>query len=143
MNDKNSTTTVVMACKTAHGIKMEVGEIGKPGYRTYTLNGANSSRVFGGYGLTPGIPKDFAIKWLQDHEHFPMVVRGHIYIEGDEQSAIAHAKENKDVRTGVEPWNPLVGADGKAVSKDQIDPNYVKQVQENPMRQRSVDLLQA
>lgn len=141
MNDKNSTTTVVMGCKMQHGIKMELGRPGQPGYRTYTINGANSSRVYGGFGLTPGIPKDFATKWLADNEHMTFVARGLVYMEGDEAGAIDKAKERKSERSGLEAWNPLVGADGKPVPKDQIDPNYVKQVAENPQRQRSIDLL--
>lgn len=129
-----------MACKTAHGIIMELGVKDEEGYRAFTLNGANTSRVYGGYGLTGGIPKDFALAWLEKYRRLPMVMKGIVYIEGDEASAIAHAKDNRDVKNGLEPWSPTAAAAAKG-SKLELDPDYRKQVATNVDRARTVEML--
>lgn len=105
--------TVTVGCKLANGLVLEHG-----GYKV-TLNGANSSAIVGGYGLTEGVDKDAFFNWLEVHKEQPYVKRELVFAQENTRNAKAKAKENKDVKSGLEGLDPDKPAPGieKATGK--------------------------
>lgn len=131
MNESTSSTTVVMGCKLPNGLIIEHG-----GHR-FTLKGSNAARIVGGYGLTPGVPKDFAEAWLKAHADLSTVKNGLVFIQTTEQNAKAAAKERRDVKSGFEPIDPLKAPPGIDVDKAAAAA-LRKQQAENPDRNRQI-----
>lgn len=129
MSESQSTTTVVMGCKLPNGLIIEHGG------RRFTLKGSNAARIVGGYGLTEGVPKDFAEAWLKSHADLGTVKNGLVFIQTSESSAKAAAKERRDVKTGLEPIDPLKAPPGIDVDKA-AQAALRKQQAENPDRNR-------
>ena len=104
---------VTVGCKLPNGLALE-----QDGYRV-TLNGANSSVVIGGYGITEGVDKDAFDKWLSVHKEQPYVKRELVFAQAKTNSAQAKATENARVKTGLEGLpqdKPMAGiekSDGK------------------------------
>ena len=105
--------TIVVGCKLPNGLVVEQG-----GY-TVTLNGANSSNVIGGYGLTEGVDKDAFEKWLEVHKNQLYVKNELVFAQAKANSAQSKANENASVKTGLEglpqdkPAPGIEKADGK------------------------------
>lgn len=96
---------VVVGCKLPNGLLAQVGST------QVLFNGANSSKIVGGYGLTP-VNKDFADAWFKQHKDFHPVKADLIFVQGDLLSAQAQADEQSDVKSGLEgvdPTSPIVG----------------------------------
>lgn len=87
---------VTVACKLPHGL------IIKTGSKSVTLNGANSSRIIGGYGLTP-VDKDFFEAWKAEYASFSPLKDGLIFEQANEKSAASQAAEQEEIKTGLEP----------------------------------------
>lgn len=135
---QESATTCVIGCKLPHGLVCELTNSNKETIR-YTLKGANSARIIGGYGLTEGVPRDFFEQWLRKNSKHPAVVQGSVFMHTSTASAIDHAKDNRKVLTGLEPINPLVEASRRGLEMDDEDKRaYLKQVAENPDRNRQI-----
>ncbi|ELY4670902.1 hypothetical protein ACOJBQ_003914 [Cronobacter muytjensii] len=105
--------TIVVGCKLPNGLVVE-----QDGY-TVTLNGANSSNVFGGYGLTEGVDKDAFEKWMEVHKNQPYVKNELVFAQAKSNSAQSKANENASVKSGLEglpqdkPAPGIEKADGK------------------------------
>lgn len=105
--------TIVVGCKLPNGLVVE-----QDGY-TVTLNGANSSNVVGGYGLTEGVEKDAFEKWLEVHKNQLYVKNELVFAQAKANSAQSKANENAGVKTGLEglpqdkPAPGIEKADGK------------------------------
>ncbi|EGT4273709.1 hypothetical protein VWS36_004198 [Cronobacter sakazakii] len=105
--------TIVVGCKLPNGLVVE-----QEGY-TVTLNGANSSNVVGGYGLTEGVDKDAFEKWLEVHKNQPYVKNELVFAQAKANSAQSKATENASVKSGLEglpqdkPAPGIEKADGK------------------------------
>ncbi|EKY2017044.1 hypothetical protein QU220_004177 [Cronobacter sakazakii] len=105
--------TIVVGCKLPNGLVVE-----QEGY-TVTLNGANSSNVVGGYGLTEGVDKDAFEKWLEVHKNQPYVKNELVFARAKANSAQSKATENASVKSGLEglpqdkPAPGIEKADGK------------------------------
>lgn len=105
--------TIVVGCKLPNGLVVE-----QEGY-TVTLNGANSSNVVGGYGLTEGVDKDAFEKWLEVHKNQPYVKNELVFAQAKANSAKSKATENASVKSGLEglpqdkPAPGIEKADGK------------------------------
>lgn len=105
--------TIVVGCKLPNGLVVE-----QDGY-TVTLNGANSSNVVGGYGLTEGVEKDAFEKWLEVHKNQLYVKNELVFAQAKANSAQSKANENASVKTGLEglpqdkPMQGIEKADGK------------------------------
>lgn len=105
--------TIVVGCKLPNGLVVE-----QDGY-TVTLNGANSSNVVGGYGLTEGVEKDAFEKWLEVHKNQLYVKNELVFAQAKANSAQSKANENASVKTGLEglpqdrPAPGIEKADGK------------------------------
>ncbi|EOV0647698.1 hypothetical protein ACOIOT_003404 [Cronobacter turicensis] len=105
--------TIVVGCKLPNGLVVE-----QEGY-TVTLNGANSSNVVGGYGLTEGVDKDAFEKWMEVHKNQPYVKNELVFAQAKANSAQSKANENASVKSGLEglpqdkPAPGIEKADGK------------------------------
>jgi hypothetical protein len=94
---------VTVACKLPHGLQLDV-EINGVRNR-FLASGSNSSAVFGGFGLTDGVPKDFWEAWKKEHAHMPYVKREQIWAIKDRRSAQDKAIEMAEIRHGMEQLN--------------------------------------
>jgi orotidine-5'-phosphate decarboxylase len=78
-----------------------------------------------GFALTPGIPRDFWERWLEDNKGSPLVTGRHVFAAPSEARAVGQAKEFKEVKSGFQGLNQ--GGDyrvpnGRAVRKfDRMD----------------------
>lgn len=90
---------VVVGCKLPHGLHLDHGG------RRVTINGANSSRLVGGYGFTE-IDREFWEAWLEGHKEYPPVVHGLVYAQTDAKSAESKADEQAGILSGFEPIDP-------------------------------------
>jgi hypothetical protein len=77
-------------------------------FRGTDLSGRVNPVLFGGYALTPGIPKEFWELWLSQHSDMDIVKSQMIFAHKSSQDAEAHAKENRKERSGLEPLVPPV-----------------------------------
>lgn len=110
---------VIVSCKLPHGL------IIKTGGKSVTLNGANSSRIIGGYGLTP-VDKDFFDAWKAEYATFEPLKSGLIFEQANERSAVSQATEQQEIKSGLEPLDldkPAAGIkpesyEGKPVSEE-------------------------
>lgn len=62
--------------------------------------------MVGGYALTYGVDKEFWDAWLKQNVESSFVISGQIFAHGQPESIRSNAKENKDVRSGLEPLQP-------------------------------------
>ena len=105
---------VTVMCKLPNGLHLDRDGLRKvgdkdqvayvPGDRV-TLNGANSSGVIGGFGMTQ-VSADFWDAWLADHLDFPLVKEGIVFATPKAKDAAAEAQVMEGVRTGFEPIVP-------------------------------------
>lgn len=102
----NSTRMIWVGCKLPNGLLCEMGSRDDENYHSVRLNGANDSRVIGGYGLTQ-VPEDFWNAWVKKHARLDFIKKAHVFVEGSRESAEAHAEEAAEVKTGLEPLDPL------------------------------------
>jgi hypothetical protein len=92
--------TVTVGCKLPNGLILEMGE------KRVTLNGANSSSIVGGHGLTEGVDKEFFDAWMAKNKHLHFVKEGHLFAHEKEVNTKAQAKERAKEKTGLEQLNP-------------------------------------
>lgn len=142
-NRPTSADTVTVGCKLPSGLVLQIfvmEDYRAPtpggGYHvekrarrlpeSYTLNGnaMDVSKmsvgdvphlIVGGYGITPGIPKDFWEQWLTDNEQSDLVKGGFIFAQPNETEARARARDGAKVRSGLEPIDPA--APGRLVGR--------------------------
>jgi hypothetical protein len=145
-----SATTCIVGCKLPHGLKLEI-KVNDGAVVSHTLKGTNASRIVGangagvGYGLTDGIPTDFMLEWFKRNEKHPAVTNGSIFMHTSEKSAVARAREGREIRTGIEPIDPMQDprfvreTDTKKLVLDKdAEASYRKQKLENPARGRQI-----
>lgn len=105
-------SNVTVGCKLPHGLVITVGG------RSVTLNGVNSSRIIGGYGLTV-VDKDFFEAWKIEFSTSPLVRNDLIFDQDTAAKAESQAKEQAEVLSGLEPIDKDANVLGvKEVSKD-------------------------
>jgi hypothetical protein len=88
---------VTVGCKLPNGLVLDV-----EGSQPIVLNGANSATVIGGYGLTENVDKAVFDKWLDQHKDQPYVKNDLVFAQAKTNSAESKAKENADVKSGLE-----------------------------------------
>ena len=103
-----SKENVVVGCKLPNGLVIRLGE------QEVTLNGANSSKIVGGHGLTD-VNKDFWSAWLEQHKDFAPVVAGLIFANDNFAKTRDEANEKQDNESGFEGINP--DKPGKGIKK--------------------------
>lgn len=102
---------VTIGCKLATGLIIGIGE------KQAKLNGANSSEIIGGYGMT-NVDKELADAWFEAYKDFDPVKAGLIFVQDKEANAKAQAKEQAEVKTGTEKLDPKKPAPGIEAKKD-------------------------
>lgn len=98
--------TVTVGCKLPHGLHLDLGD------KRVTVNGANSSLIEGGHGLTQNVDKEFFEAWMAVYKDHPAVKAGHIFAHDKESNTRAQAKERAKEKTGFEGLdqeNPMPG----------------------------------
>jgi hypothetical protein len=105
-NQSSGTATVTVGCKLPHGLMLDITEEGKAG-RRFRIKGSNSAGIIGGFGLTPGVPKDLWDAWHKKHEQLEFVRNGLVFAYDKTGDASARAKEvGGDLSSGLDPIDP-------------------------------------
>ena len=97
---------IIVGCKLPHGLEIQLGG------KTVVLNGANSTDIIGGYGLTRDVDKAAFDQWLLDYKDFPAVQNGLIFAQANEKAVKSEATEKADEKTGLEGLNAEAPAPG-------------------------------
>jgi hypothetical protein len=79
--------------------------------------------IVGGFGLTFGIPKDFAEEWFKQNSQLAAVKSGLIFMEDSENRARGHAREYAKLQSGVQPIDPSNPAERAGLRKGSIVKN--------------------
>lgn len=87
---------------TAKGNRVPVGSDGQRMIPDYLILGG----VDAGYALTHGIPREFMERWMEQHKDSDLVKNKMVIIANDEASIRSIAKENEEVKSGLEPLDP-------------------------------------
>jgi hypothetical protein len=133
---QTGTDTVTIGCKWPSGLVMrlyrviedeivingvprkEIRSVLDPNDPEYVLNGSSidlgkmaggippDHEIIGGYGLTHGIPRDFAEKWFEQNKLSEFVKNNIVFMASSEQRARDQAKDQKSIQSGVEPIDP-------------------------------------
>lgn len=147
---QTGTDTVTIGCKWPNGLVMRLYDMVdvettvngivmkekkaflREGAKEFVLNGFSvdlgklaggimpEHSIVGGFGLTFGIPRDFAEEWFTQNAKADVVRRGLIFMEGSEQSARAHAREFAGLQCGIQPIDPNDPAPRAGLRKGQI-----------------------
>ena len=88
--------TVTVGCKYPTGVLIQVGNM------THTINGSNSSEIFGGHGITDDVPKELWDAWLAENKNHDLVTGGFIFAHEQRKEVKAEAKEKADNKTKAE-----------------------------------------
>jgi hypothetical protein len=130
-------TTCIVGCKLPHGLTLELRTDDGKVVGKHTLKGNNAARIVGGYGLTENIPIDFMNEWLKRNAEHAAVKSHAVFIHTNLRGAEARAKEGRELKTGLEPIDPLLDARAKGLTVDkEAEANYRRQRAENPVRNR-------
>ena len=117
--------TVTVACKLPNGIVLDIRDEVGVTLKAVTLNGSRHRvrpdgmpifawEVHGGYGLTPNVDQEFWDEWSKSNATYGPFKQGLIFALPKLDSAISKAREQEELKTGLEPLN----VDGK---DDRID----------------------
>src|SRR6185312_11914688 len=109
-----SRNTIVVGCKLPNGLQTRLYTSGTdamnqrvpiPASNWVKLNGANTSNVVGGYGLTE-VDSDYWEKWYEQNKDAPYVKNHLIFAEHSRERGMAHALDSQSITTGLEPIDP-------------------------------------
>lgn len=89
-------STVTIGCKYPSGVLLQVGTT------TFPINGANSSEIYGGHGITDDVPQALWDAWLVENKNHDLVKKGFIFAHEKRSNAKAEAKEKVSTRTRAE-----------------------------------------
>lgn len=104
--------TVTIGCKLPNGLLLEVDN------KSVLIDGANSSQVVGGHGITYNVDADLWQAWLKQNADRDVVKNGFVFAHGKAANAKAEAKEKTDTKTGQEPIVPNAKNNGVETAKD-------------------------
>ncbi|KER03396.1 MULTISPECIES: hypothetical protein [Photorhabdus] len=95
-------STVIVACKLANGLYLDVGEqrVAVNGFATRSFIDEN------GFGLTYGVNAGLWKAWLAENRDRDLVKNGLIFAHEQETSANAEAKEKQKTKSGTERIQP-------------------------------------
>lgn len=118
---------LVIGCKYANGLILELGHPHDDNYAKVVLNGANHPRAHCGTGITENVSKEFFTEWLKRHKNMKRVFdEGVMFVADDLATAIAKASDRNAVKTGfegIDPKKDVLGPDGKPIVQTDDD-NY-------------------
>ncbi len=104
-NQSNSTATVTVGCKLPHGLLLDITQHGEPQAR-FRVKGSNSAAIIGGFGITPGVPKDLWDRWVAKNAQLEFVRKGLIFAYEKSDATRGQAKDNAELSNGLEPIDP-------------------------------------
>lgn len=99
MANPDDASFVTVACKLPHGLHIKLGDT------VVTLRGSNSQEAIGGYGFTL-VREPFWNDWSAQYRNFQPVKLGLIYALPKGRDARAKAKEQAELKNGLEPLSP-------------------------------------
>ena len=123
----NGTSMLSVGCKLPNGLICELGKVGDEEYQSVRLNGANSSNIVGGYGITP-VSAAFWDAWVKKHQRLAFVSKRLVFAMTDRDSARDFAQEHAEVKSGFEALDPMKGMvdkDGKQLITPDV--NHLQQ----------------
>lgn len=103
---------VTIGCKLPNGLLLEVGN------KNVQINGANSSNVVGGHGITYNVDAELWQAWLKQNADRDVVKNGFVFAHDKPANAKAEAKEKTDTKTGQEPIDPNAKNNGVETVKE-------------------------
>lgn len=107
--DAKKAGMVKVGCKLPHGVllteEVKVEDRFVATGRRVKLNGYNSAKVIGGFGITE-VEGDFIHKWMEDNKSFAPVAEGLIFVVGSDEEAEREAEDRAHILTGFEAANP-------------------------------------
>lgn len=92
--------TYVIGCKIPNGVVIRGAD------KQIVINGARSSNIVGGYGLTEDVPADVWDEYAKAHAKSPAILNGLLFAVGDMKSAKDAATERQNEKTGLEQIKP-------------------------------------
>lgn len=129
-NVRTGAATVVVGCRLPFGLVLQTYvlvaaseavmggpardfQIARKTPHRFVLNGnrvrvgqERTLEIVNGAGLTRGIPAEVWDKWLEDNKNEPIVKNKLVFAHSRETEVRAMAKDAKEIRTGLEPFNP-------------------------------------
>lgn len=131
-------TTCIVGCKLPHGLVLTRRDRkGNPIGDSFTVKGMNAKHIIGGYALTDNVPTEFMENWLKENKDHAAVKAGTIFMHGSLADARAHAKDGRDVKTGLEALDPIEHAKKFKLEPDEENLKaYRQQIATNPDRNR-------
>jgi hypothetical protein len=129
---KTSSKTVIVGCKLPNGLILRIFQwltqrepILGGGFREFTISKPNDEAgeyklngtafpygtvpnylIVHGYALTSGIPEDFWKTWVEQNKQSDLVKRELIIAHRTTDSIKDHARDNRKLKTGLEPIDP-------------------------------------
>lgn len=88
---------VTIGCKLPNGLHAELDGV------SVHFNGANSSAVHNGHGITKNVDKDFWDAWLAKNQGLAFVRNGFVFAHEKPARTASQAKEQEGEKTGFEP----------------------------------------
>jgi hypothetical protein len=114
-NTQTTRNTCVVGNKLPLGLKIQLDRVidnndgtkqTVPHGEPIILKGANSSNVIGGYGLTEDVDEEMFDAWLKQNASYHPVRNGLIFKQSTEARAKSQAKDQSDIKSGLEPQDP-------------------------------------
>ncbi|MDS7935662.1 hypothetical protein RMB03_17425 [Acinetobacter sp. V91_7] len=90
-------TMVTIGCKLPTGFVMQVEKT------CISINGANTSKLIGGHGITEDVPLTFWEAWVAEHKNHDFYLNGLVFANSKLKSTESEAKEKVDNASGTEP----------------------------------------
>ncbi len=123
-----SLETVTVACKLPNGLAADLYAPDGSRHRV-NLNGARlpvdekgrekrTHVVFGDFGLTPGVSREWWDAWSKANAHYPPVRNGLIFAHVARDNVEAQADASVTLRTGLEGMDPDKPAPGVTKADD-------------------------
>lgn len=131
---QTGTDTVTMGCKVPNGVVLRLFDLvdvqlsmngivltekqAQQREGEYVLNGFSidlgkmaggippEHQIIGGFGLTSGIPRDFADEWFAQNAQSALVRNKIVFMERNENEARAHARDYASLQSGLQPVDP-------------------------------------
>lgn len=122
---QKSSKTICVGCKLPHGLIMQMDRLIEdkasdgavvrkyvPVGKEIKLNGANTSSVIGGYGITENVDAEFFDAWLAQKMEHAFIQQNLVFAMPTISGVQDRAKEQAAVKSGFEPLNPDKPAPG-------------------------------
>lgn len=124
---------MVDALETIPGVGQRTAKMAQPVGEQVVINGpahpvnrAPLHEINGGYAMTFGVPKDFFNEWMRQNKDSAMVKNRLIFAHENTDHARGQAREQAEIRTGIEGINPdgdpRLGADLKMAEEQKAKP---------------------